>query len=407
MSDDRETIRSIAWREVFPGLHLFSALRIAFGFRALVLAALGIIFTVAGWQTCTKLFWDSNELPLRGVLEKQATGPNLWPWERSVAAPRIDELTSVEGIEQHTPILSVWRQISMPFERIYHAEASFAEFVYWLVCALWSLAVWALFGGAITRMTAVSFAREESQSWQKLAGFVRPRWGSYFAAPLFPILGAFLVAAFIAVVGLAMRADWGVLVGGILWPLVLLGGFVMAFLLVGLFVGWPLMWAAISAEGTDSFGALSHSYSYAYQRPFHYLLYVVAAAFIGTLGWYVVWLFAGLTVALAQWGISWGSGAERLLEIVDRADMNPLGNAGTALVQFWNGAIVTLALAFAFSYFWSASTIIYVLLRQQVDNTEIDAVHMPEEQQLHSLPPLKTGADGVPEPADDSALAGE
>jgi hypothetical protein len=72
-------------------------------------------------------------------------------------------------------------------------------------------------------------------------------------------------------------------------------------------------------------------------------------------------------------------------------------------VQFWNGAIVTLALAFAFSYFWTASTIIYFLLRQQVDNTEMDAVHMPEEQQLHGLPPLKTGADGVPEPADESA----
>jgi hypothetical protein len=403
MTDDGETVRSIAWLELFPSLHLFKALRIALRFRALLLAALGIIFTVAGWQTCTKLFWDSSELTLQGVLEKQAVGPNLWPWERQVAAPRIDELTSAEGVERHAPLLFAWREVSRPFERLFHPEASLAEFAYWFLCALWSLAVWALFGGMITRLAAVSFARQENQSWQQLAAFVRPHWGAFFKAPLFPVLGTFLVAAMLALVGLVMRAQWGVLAGGLLWPLVLLGGFVMAFLLVGLFVGWPLMWATISAEGTDEFGALSHSYSYAYQRPLHYLLYVLAAALIGLLGWYLIWIFAGLTLALAQWGVSWGTGEERLLEIVNRSDMGPLGNAGTALVQFWNGAIVTLALAFAFSYFWTASTIIYFLLRQQVDNTEMDAVHMPEEQQLHGLPPLKTGADGVPEPADESA----
>ena len=66
------------------------------------------------------------------------------------------------------------------------------------------------------------------------------------------MLGAGLVALLLALVGLALRVDVGVLVASVFWPLVLLGGFVMAFLLLGLFFGFPLMWGAISAEGTDS-----------------------------------------------------------------------------------------------------------------------------------------------------------
>ena len=43
---------------------------------------------------------------------------------------------------------------------------------------------------------------------------------------------------------------------GIFWPIVLFFGFIIAIVLVGL-VGWPLMVATVSTEGTDSFDALS------------------------------------------------------------------------------------------------------------------------------------------------------
>ena len=81
------------------------------------------------------------------------------------------------------------------------------------------------------------------------------------------------------------------LVGGMFWPLALLAGLIMALLLVGLAVGWPLMWATISVEATDPFDALSRSYSYAFHRPIRYLFYVIVAAVLGLLGWYLVGLF--------------------------------------------------------------------------------------------------------------------
>jgi hypothetical protein len=397
MSEQRDTLRAIAWQEAFPALRLFSTLRMALNFRILVLSALALVLTSAGWQTCGKIFSDTDDLVLQAEIEHN----QAWPWQQAVVPAPSEFLTTLEGWREQSPLLLAWRQISAPFERMYAAEATLAQFTYWLLCALWSLAVWAFFGGAITRIAAVSFARQENLSWSQVAGFVRPRWPSYFVAPLFPILGTFLAALIMAILGLAMRAPAGVLVGGILWPIVLLGGFMMAFLLIVLFFGWPLMWGAISAEGTDSFGALSHSYSYTYQRPLQYLLYAVIAALVGVLGWYLVSWFAYWIIGLSNWGISWGSGQERITEIVNESDLGTVGNWGIALIHFWNNCVRMLALAFIFSYFWTASTVIYFLLRRLVDATELDDVFMPEEHDVHGLPPLKTGPDGVAEAADD------
>jgi hypothetical protein len=238
-----------------------------------------------------------------------------------------------------------------------------------------------------------------------VAGFVRPRWFSYFFAPLLIVLATFLAAVFLAVVGLLLRAETGevgILAAGILWPLVLLGGFMMAFLLIVLFFGWPLMWGAISAEGTDSFGALSHALSYTCQRPLRYLLYGAAAAAIGVLGLYLVGLFHFYILALSKWGISWGSGAGRLEAVVSETKFGMVGQAGVWLIDFWTGCVTTLALAYVFTYFWTATTIIYFLLRRLVDATELDEVYLAEEHAPHSLPPLKTGPDGMLEAADEA-----
>jgi hypothetical protein len=275
---------------------------------------------------------------------------------------------------------------------------------YWLLCALWSLVVWAFFGGAITRIAAVGFARQENVAWAKVARFVRPRWRSYVGAPLMPLVGTFVIALFLAVVGLLARpalGEVGVLLVGLLWPIVLLASFALAFLLIWLFFGWPLMWAAISAEGTDSFGAISHSLSYTCQRPIRYLGYAIVAGVIGIFAWYLIALFADTIVRAADWGVAWGSDGGRLAAVAADPELGPVGTAGVRLIQFWTNCVITLAVAFVYSYLWCSSTVIYFLLRRLVDATELDNVYIAEEQGLHGLPPLKTGADGVAEPADD------
>ena len=180
------------------------------------------------------------------------------------------------------------------------------EFIFLLLCAAWELVVWAFFGGAITRMAAVALARDEQLSWGQLTGYARSKWSHYFSAPIFPLFGVLLATMPLAILGLLLRIEAGLLVGGILWFLVLLGGLFMAILAVGLYFGWPLMWATISVEGTDAFDALSRSYAYTYQRPLHYLFYSVVAGFLGVLGWVAVAIFVSATIAPGHLGREFG-----------------------------------------------------------------------------------------------------
>ncbi len=251
MAQDRDTLRAVAWQELFPVLRLLSAARMALNVRLLVLAALALVGTTAGWRVLGDLFANTDNLTLQNEMDLNGA----WPWEGRIVALQPGDLLSLETWEHGSPLVRGWTAIGDPFKKFYRAETTLTQWTYWLCCALWSLAVWAFFGGAITRIAAVSLARQENVSWRKVGGFVRPRWFSYVAAPLMPILLTFMGAAVLALVGLMMQKDFGLLVAGIVWPLVLVGGFIMAFLLIGLYFCWPLMWAAISTEGTDAFGA--------------------------------------------------------------------------------------------------------------------------------------------------------
>ena len=190
---------------------------------------------------------------------------------------------------------------------------------------------------------------------------------------------------------------------GIFWPLALLGGLLMAILLLGLLFGWPLMWATISAEGTDSFDALSRSYAYVFQRPLHYLFYAVVATLFGLLGWLLVSNFAAGVVAVTYWAASWGYGGNPAALVASGCE--GIGSVGIALIRIWVAVVKLLAVGFLFSYFWTASTAIYFLLRRDVDATEMDEVFLEEEeeQQGYGLPPLETDSQGAPVVADKPA----
>ena len=153
-------------------------------------------------------------------------------------------------------------------------------------------------------------------------------------------------------------------------------------------------------EGTDSFGALSHAYSYVYQRPLRYLGYAFVAGLVGVLGWYLVTMFAFWILDLAHWGVSWGSGVDELTRIEGPESLGRIGDTGAQFMKFWSHCLMTLAFGFIFSYFWTATTVIYFLLRRLVDATELDEVFMPGEEAKHGLPPLKAEPDGVPSVAD-------
>jgi hypothetical protein len=254
----------------------------------------------------------------------------------------------------------------------------------------------------------LALTRQDHVTTRAGLDFARVRLGSYFLAPLMPITGALLAALVMALLGLLMRADLGLLVAGLLWPLVILAGVLLAILLLGLLFGWPLMHPTISIEGTDAFDALSRSYAYVSQRPLHYLFYVAVVSVLGALAVVAVELFADAVIGLGYWGVAWGTGSLRMEEIqllvgaAENAEASWSASSGAWLISFWIGCVTTLKTAFPFAFFWSAAVGIYLLLRRHVDATEMDEVFLDEEEEHFGLPPLSDDTAESADAADES-----
>jgi hypothetical protein len=429
MPPDRGLVRNIAWQEVFPWLLLLRTVKMALEARKLCLAAAAIILTASGWWA---LGWAFSGREADPHLSAGITDLVSLPWEWGPAAPRIlpepddiDPRAPTADWSVENPWFSPWQRLSEPFRRLFDARMTLTGLAFYATCALWALAIWAWFGGAIARMAAVELAREDRPPTKAVFAHVRRKWPAYVAAPLLPLMGVLIGIVLLAPIGLLARWDATVVGAGLLWPLALVGGLVLTIFLVGLVFGWPLMWGAISTEAMDSWDALSRSYAYVYQRPLHYLFYAAVSAVLGALGWLFIWAFVSLVVYLAAWSASWTAGGARIEQLDNAApeavaalrwpgmadpaaEADPPGTLrkiGAAMIGFWSALARLLALGFAYSFFWTASTAIYLLLRRDTDGTPLDEVHLDDEEDATPLPPLRPDAAGVPLVTDDAPPA--
>jgi hypothetical protein len=400
MAEEHTRIRQIAWMELFPWLGLVRAVRLAFAPRMLILAALGLVSTMVGWQAVGWIFRDSEDV----AIKLQIAAQSMWPVNHFDTEPPPRTLGLLDPF--NSPAKIPWNDLSEPFRDLFVGKVTLSSFTYMSLCGIWALLVWSLFGAAISRGAALWFAREDKLNFRRSLAWGVKRWPSYFGGPIFPLLGVVIAVIPIAILCLLLKAEFGVVIVGIIWPVVLLCGLFLAILLVGLLFGWPLMWPTVSAEGTDSFDALSRSYSYTYQRPVHYLFYAAVAGILGMLAWIVVVIFANGVITYSFWAASWGSSADRMIDIqtaMNDPEAGGMFGVGSHAIGFWVRVVQYLAIGYLFSYFWCAATYIYFLLRQAVDATELDEVAVEEEQERHGLPPLAGEPGTVPQVSEPPA----
>ena len=69
---------------------------------------------------------------------------------------------------------------------------------------------------------------------------------------------------------------------------------------------------------------------------------------------------------------------------------------GAKLISFWFGCVKLVVLGYAFAYFWSAASAVYLLLRYDADGVDLDEVFRDEAEIAYGLPPLVPDAAGVP-----------
>ncbi len=299
---------------------------------------------------------------------------------------------------------------------------------YWLygvLLVLAALAIWALFGGAMHRVAALQAAREEKISPAEAIRFARSRFLSFFAAPLMPL--AFVVALGVLIMGGGLLTNIPVIgpfIVGLLFIFAILLGLLIAFLLIGLLAGAGLMYPTIAVEGSDCFDGMSRSFTYIFSRPWRTVLYASAALVHGTLCYVFVRFFAFLALSAthcfckaAVWtggetlpgvadpdkiDVLWAAPTFQNLHTWNLEAMTTPQSIGALLVMAWVYLIVALVAAFALSYFTSSMTMIYYLLRREVDATDVDEVYVGEEED-DFLPPTEIAA----EPAEDAEAPAE
>ena len=319
--NDCGTPSKTTWSEKCPWLLIFRTFRIAIDFRLLVMGAAGIFLTLLGWAVLGSMFSVDDDPALSPWMQPH----NGCPWMAIDDAvpdrPQVPAVPNpVEGFadvpwDATNPLNGVWVQLIRPLRHAVEPDLSIGGLACLVLCGLWSLAIWAFFGAAISRIAAVQLGCDERVGWMPALRFACAKWRSYFAAPLVPAIGCGAIGLCIFIPGLLLNFNIGVLLVGLfLWPLLLLAGLAIAVLLLGLVLGWPLMWGTISTEGTDSFDALSRSYNYVFQRPLHYLFYALVAVVLGALGWVLVQGFASGVVGLTYQTAGWGAGSEEAAE---------------------------------------------------------------------------------------------
>jgi hypothetical protein len=395
MAESNSTpLRAAAWSELFPWLSIARAFRLAIAVRSLILGAMGILLTVLVWGVIGLTF--GTDEPATEWLRPFTANPWTELTKDVPNQPRLlgaSDVTIAE-IASSNPVTKSWNLLNSPaMETLSRTGISLRSLACLVLCGLWGMAVWAFFGAAICRTAAIRLGADEQIGVGAALRYASRKWPSYFAAPLLPVVAVAFATCLILVLGWIMRYDVGLAVGGILWPLVLVAGFLMAVVLLGLLFGWPLMWGAISVEGTDSFDALSRSYAYVFQRPLRYLFYLVVAGVIGWLGWIVVQEFAAGVIWLGYWAAGWGCGQDTITSILNPGgEVSDVRGAGVWLIRFWTGCVKMLAVGYAFSYFWTASTAVYYLLRYDVDATEMDEVFLDADA-AEQAPPLPSAVE--------------
>ena len=267
---------------------------------------------------------------------------------------------------------------------------------YCIIFGLIKLVVIALAGGAVCRIAALEFARDEKPGLTEALRFGRKNFFNFFAAPLFPIVLIIIVGLFIVLLGVICNLWWfGELIAGICIPFALIGGALIAVVLIGTLAGFGLMFPAVAYDGSDFFDAMGRAWHYVFKKPWWMVFYTAIAAVYGAVCYMFVRFFAFLMLLVAHkslqigvWTDSTSNQADKLKAIWPEPNFMDLAGSSAVTQTNWSEStaafvvnlyllvVIGLVVSFIISFYFSANTIIYAILRNKVDGTGLEDIYI-------------------------------
>ncbi|MBL8823465.1 MAG: hypothetical protein JNJ77_12825 [Planctomycetia bacterium] len=510
MSADSGVARTTEPQRSRPWSMLFRIFELSRDLYKIIIAIGAVIILTIGWTILGWIFgighdhhgtWPANAD--RGpnpflVVTTPAERSQLFTWQLWFGQKDQDPPLQVEPFRQfYQPVIDL-----VHYSPIGHG---WQNWWYSMFGVVFTLIIWGMAAGAITRIAAMQLARNERIGLGEALGYARRKLFDFIIGPAIPLI-IFAILALLNALGtfiLTVVPYLGSVLTAILLPLPILSSLVMAVMLVA-FIGWPLFYATISVEGSDSFDALSRTLAYITQGAWSYIKYAVFAFVFSVVVVFLVVLLASGSIYIVRWsmglapGLSWqdtgdpvGSSFalapcsyqwrdllvgrdhpiirihqtlnEQLLQpgkllafqkgLVENKPLNELLDAdiikrtgfgekppqGTELAVlkdfytgkkvddlrdpqskfnflwsymnggqklaayitgFWTHGLFLLLVGFAYCLFWCSGTVIYFLLRKQIDETEFDDVYIEDEQDF-APPPLVS----TPSAADQGPVA--
>lgn len=267
------------------------------------------------------------------------------------------------------------------------------EYVVLVILVLGLLIIWSVVAGSITRMVAIEFAKGEKIGLKNSVAFSLRKFWSYFCSPLMPILGILFFVACNVIGGLLGQIEFaGEIAVAVGFPLAIISGFIIVFLGIVGIIGFFLMFPTISAEGSDAFDAISRSYSYVLSKPLHFLFLFVSIIACVIIMIFIAGYSACLVMNTTYFTVGIGMG-DKLDDI--RAFITGLSETNASVVSLepitmriaalffmlYIVLIKTIVGSIIISLACSVSTIAYLILRKDVDGTEMNDVYIEEDDE--------------------------
>ena len=262
-----------------------------------------------------------------------------------------------------------------------------------------SLAIAAAFGGAIARQAALHCGGHRVLSPLGVLLEAVGRLHSSFIAFLLPTLilaAALLVLACLgwALLSIPFLQVAGAVVMGLAVPL----AFVAVFLGFAALLGTALMVPCVAAEGTDALDAIQRVLAYARGAFVRLACYAVLSVAVGLLASWLVFAIGASAATIFDDASRAFLGEQTAAALKSPSSDHPWSILATrAILEFWSGVPVLLAQAYAFSLFFTGSTLVYLGMRRVVDGQDMGEIWVPV--------PGVPGREPEPAPAtDDQSL---
>lgn len=251
------------------------------------------------------------------------------------------------------------------------------------------LAIWALLGGAIARSSAVKATQNRAVTTIDALRYAKAQWTQFFLTPLLPFILASMVAVIPVVFGALLFNLPGLdLMGGLVMIVPIVCSGIIALFIVLAIIASPLLYPALAIESTDCFDALSRAFGYVLGRPWQWLSYNLVIWVFGAATYFLIGALICLTLAVTHICLDVGvvreTGIDQLEAIFashrtapslgneEVTDLDLLSKLTVGAGSLWVYVLTTMLSAYAVSFYFSANTWIYLLLRRSVDKSDLD-----------------------------------